>query len=225
MMMKTSLTIAGMAAITALGGASLAFAQAKPAAKPAAARPAAAAPAAAAPAAPSGTPITANVPGICVLSREGIVDASTVGKYVETRLQALAAQVNAELTSEQTAIQTADKDLEAKKTTLAPAAFQQQATALQQRAEVLQQKAQQRDREMQATQQKAIAHILTEASPIVDEQLHAKNCAVVLDGNSILAANASMNLNPGVVTALNSKITQFPFDREHLDAQAPAQQR
>jgi len=220
MMMKTSLTVAGLAAITALGGASLAFAQAKPA--PKAATPAAAP---AAPATGNATPLTANIPGFCILSREALVDGSTVGKAVETRLQQLAAQVNAELTADQTSLQTDDKNLEAKKATLAPAAYQQQFAALQQRDQALQQKAQIRDREMQATQQKAVARVLTEATPLVNDVVHAKNCAVVLDATSVMAANNAMNLTPEVIAALNAKIQTITFDREHLDAQPGGQQR
>jgi Skp family chaperone for outer membrane proteins len=220
MMKMTSLAIAGVAAITTLGGASLAFAQAaKPPAKPAAV------PAAAAAAQPPAPVITATVPGVCVLSREGIVGASTVGKFVQTRLGQLSSQANAELTGEQSSIQAAAKDLETKKATLAPAAYQQQGAALQQRADALQQKAQLRDRELQATEQKAVQRVLLEASPLVGDQVKAKNCGVVFDANSILAANPAMDLTPGVIAALNAKITQFDFDREHLDAQAAGPQR
>jgi outer membrane protein len=210
-MMKTiSFAIAGAAGFAFLSGAPLALAQTKPAA------------AASAPAAPV---ITATVPGVCVLSREGLVGAATVGKYVQTRLGQLSSQTNAELTAEQTALQNDAKALDAKKATLAPADFQKQGAALQQRAQALQQKAQQRDRELQATEQKAIQRILQEASPLVADQVKAKGCGVVLDANSVLAANPAMDVTPGVVAALNGKFTQFEFDRERLDAAGPAPQR
>lgn len=216
-MMKTqTFLIAGASAIAALGSASLAFAQAKAPAAPAAAAPAATAPA------PS---FTATVPGVCVLSREGIIGSSKVGKYVQTRLGQLTTQVNAELTGEKTSIETAAKDLDAKKATLGQAAYQQQGTALQQRANALTEKAQQRDRELQVTEQKALQRVLQEATPFVDAQVKAKGCGVLLDANSILGANGNMDLTPGVVAALDGKLTEFAFDREHLDAQAAAQQK
>ena len=218
MMKMTSLALAGVAGLAALGCASLASAQPKPAAaqpKPAAAP----APAAAAPT------ITATAPGVCVLSREGIVGASTVGKYVQTRLGQLTTQTNAELTAEQTSLQNDAKALEAKKATLAAAAYQQQGSALQQRADGLQQKAQQRDRELQATEQKAQQRVIAEASALVGDQIKAKNCAIVLDAQAVMAANASMDLSGGLVAALDGKFTQWDFDREHLDAQPVAPQR
>ena len=201
----------GIGSLAALGCATVALAQAKPAAP-------AAAPAASAPV------ITANVPGVCVLSREGLIGASTVGKYVTTRMGQLGNQVNAELTGEQTTLQNDAKALDGKKATLAPASYQQQGQALQQRAVTLQEKPQQRDRELQATEQKAIARVLQEASPLVGDVVKAKACAILLDANSVLAGNPAMDITPAVVTALNSKMTQFDFERERLDAQAGAPQ-
>ena len=210
-MMKTiSFAIAGAAGLALLGSASLALAQAKPAAAPAAA---------------PASPITVNVPGVCILSREGLVGGATVGKYVQTRLGQLSSQANAELTAEQTALQNDAKALDAKKATLAAAAYQQQGAALQQRAEVLQQKAQLRDRELQATEQKAVQRVLQEASPLVADQVKAKGCGIVVDANSVLVANPTMDLTPGVVTALNGKFTQFEFDRERLDGPGAAPQK
>jgi Skp family chaperone for outer membrane proteins len=207
-----TLAVAGIGAIAALGCASGALAQAKPAA------------AAAAPAPAAAPVITATVPGACVLSREGLVGSSTVGKFVSTRMGQLSNQVNAELTGEQTAIQNDAKALEAKKATLGDAQYQQQRNALQQRLATLQEKAQQRDRELQATEQKAVARVLQEASPLVGDAVKSKACGLVLDANSVLAGNPSMDITPTVVTALNGKLTQFTFEREHLDAPAAAPQ-
>jgi len=234
-MMKTlSLTLAGAAAIATLGGATFAFAQTKPAPKPAAAapKPAATAPrpaaaASPAPAAPAPAPlvITANIPGICVYSQDGVIAGSNVGKAVLARLQQLQAQVNAELTADATSLQNDAKAYEAKKATLAEAAQQQQAQALQTRAAAFDQKRQQRQNELQATEQKAFARVLQEAGPLLPDLIKGKACAVVLDANAILAANEVMNLTPVVVTALNGKIQTFDFDREHLDPNAAPAQR
>jgi Skp family chaperone for outer membrane proteins len=205
----------GIGSIAALGCASSALAQAKPpAAKPAAAAAPAAAPVA----------ITATVPGVCVLSREGLIGSSTVGKYIQTRMGQLGTQVNAELSGEQTTLQADAKKLEATRATLQPAQLQTQGQALQQRAAALQEKAQQRDRELQATEQKAIARVLQEASPLVADVVKQRACGILLDSNSVLAGNPAMDVTPPVVQALNGKFTQFDFEREHLDAQAGAQQ-
>ena len=223
MMKSLTRMLAGAAAIAVLADASLAMAQTKPAATaPKAAAPAArptAAPAAAAASPASDLKLTASTPGVCVLSREAVIGASKVGKYVQTRLGQLQSQATAELTGEQSSIQTAAKDLEAKKTALGDAAYQQQGQALQQRYTALQEKAQLRDRELQATDQKAQQRIMQAAVPLIEAEIKARNCAVVFDGGAILAVNEAMNLTPNVVTALDGKLTQFDFDREHLEAQ------
>ncbi len=213
-MMKTNTILIGSAAvIAALGCASAAMAQAaKPAARPAAA------PAAASPA-PAAISLTANVPGVCILQREALLGGSTVGKYVQTRLGQLQSQVQAELNGEGTTLQNDAKSLEAKKATLAPAAYQQQGAALQQRAEALQAKANQRDQELEATRQKALQRVWTEAVPLITDVVKAKNCAVVFDGNAIMVANNDMDVTPAVMTALNGKVQQFTFERERVEAQ------
>lgn len=214
MMKNSSILIGSAAAIAALGCASAAMAQAKPAA-----RPAAAAPAPAAAAAPASVNLTANVPGVCILQREALLAGSTVGKYVQTRLGQLQSQVQAELNGEGITLQTDAKGLEAKKATLAAAAYQQQGQALQQRAEALQAKANQRDQELEATRQKALQRVWGEAVPLIGEAVKAKNCAVVFDGNAVMVANNDMDVTPVVMTALNAKITQFAFERERLEGQ------
>ena len=217
-MKLSSFAAIGIGSIAALGCATGALAQSKPAAKPAAA---AAAPAPA-PAPPPA--ITVNVPGVCVLSREALIGSSTVGKYISTRMGQLSTQVNAELGGEQTALQADAKKLDANKATLQAQQYQQQGQALQQRNIALQDKAQQRDRELQATEQKAIARVLQEASPLVSDVVKTRACGIVLDANSVLAGNPAMDITPTVVQALNGKFTQFDFDRERLDPQAGAPQ-
>jgi Skp family chaperone for outer membrane proteins len=213
-MMKTNTFLLGSAAvIAAFGCASAASAQTKAPA----ARPAAAPASTAAQQAPIS--LTANVPGVCILQREALLAGSTVGKYVQTRLGQLQSQVQAELNGEGTTLQNDAKSLEAKKATLAPAAYQQQGAALQQRAEALQAKANQRDQELEATRQKALQRVWTEAVPLITDVVKAKNCAVVFDGNAIMVANTEMDVTPGVMAALNGKVQQFTFERERLDAQ------
>ena len=200
---------AGGAAALALTSAAPAFAQ-----QPAA--PAAAAPAAAAPAVTHGPP----VPGLCIVSVENAIGASTVGKFVNTRLQQLIGQVNAELNAEKTAIDADAKALDGQRSTLDQNTLEQRASALQVRANALQRKAQQRDQEIQATEQKAINRVGTEMEPLIRQAYQQKQCSVLINRNSVILGNPASDITPAIVTALNGKITQFTFDRERLDQQA-----
>ena len=223
------LTSAATAVAVAWGGSALAQA-ARPAA-PSAARPAAAAPAptarpgvtAAAPAAPrpavpQGPPIT----GLCVYSNDYTIGASAVGKFVTQRLQQLEQQAQAELSADQSSLQTDAKAFDARRSTLSGDQAQQQELTLQQRDAALQRKAEIRQRELQATMQKALGRVVSEANPLVAQVYAQHSCSILLDGQVVMGSNPTMNITPDVVRLLDAKITQFPFDRERLDQQAQA---
>ncbi|HEY2753527.1 OmpH family outer membrane protein [Phenylobacterium sp.] len=204
--MTTKSIAAGiLAAAVAVSAGSSAFAQAAPA-----------------PTAPAVTHGPA-IPGVCIMSLENAIGTSTVGRYVEGRMQQIVAQVNAELNGEKAALDNDAKALDGRRASLDQASFEQQASAIQVRANTLQRKAQVRDREVSATEQKAVGRIGQEMEPLIRQVYQQKACSVLLQRTAVVIANPAMDITPQVVTALNAKITQFAFDREHLDtAQAAA---
>ncbi|MBW8814470.1 MAG: OmpH family outer membrane protein [Caulobacterales bacterium] len=193
---------AGCASAIALSGATAAFAQA---------------PAPAAPAISHGAP----VPGVCTISIEAAIGSSTVGKYVTTRLQQLVAQVNAELNAEKTGLDNDARALEGQRATLDQNTLEQRAAGLQVRNNALQRKAQLRDREMQVTQEKALGRVGDELEPLIRQAYQQKACSLLINRNAVVGDmfNPAGDITNTVVTALNGKITQFAFDREHLDQQ------
>lgn len=160
--------------------------------------------------------------GVCIVSLDGAIGSSTVGKYVQTRLQQIAQQVQTELTAEQTAIQNEAKTLDSQKATLDQGTFDQKNASLQVRAAALQRKAQLRERELQATQQKALARVGQELEPVIRASYQQAKCSLLLQRDAVVLANPAMDITPSVITGLNGKITQFAFDRERLDQAAPA---
>ncbi|HEX4198738.1 MAG TPA: OmpH family outer membrane protein [Caulobacteraceae bacterium] len=162
------------------------------------------------------------VPGMCVLSLEAVVGTSTVGKYVATRLQQLNQTASAEISADATSLQNDEKALEAGRASLSSEQLQQRAAALQGRETDLNRTVQIRREEMSQTEQNAQARILKESSPIFQEAARAHNCSIVLGGTGVLAAEPAMDLTPTVIAGLNAKITQFEFDRVHLDQTAAA---
>lgn len=165
-----------------------------------------------------GPPLT----GVCILALDGAIGSSTVGKYVQTRLQQITQQVQTELTAEQTALQNEAKALDAQKASLDQGAFDQKNASLQVRAAALQRKAQLRDRELQATQQKALGRIGQELEPVIRASYQQAKCSLLIQREAVVLANPAMDITPSVITGLNAKITQFAFDRERLDQAAPA---
>lgn len=203
--MTTKSIVAGFcAAAVAITASSSALAQA-------------AAPAAAAPQVTHGPPLT----GVCIFSFENTVGASTVGKYVGTRMQQIVAQVNAELNGEKTALDNDAKSLDSRRATLDQTSFETQAAAIRVRADALQRKAQLRDREVQATEQKAEQRILQEMQPLITQVYQQKACSLLLQRTAVVIGNPAMDITQSVVTALNAKFTQFAFDRERLDQGQP----
>ena len=159
----------------------------------------------------------APIQGLCAVSVDGVIGNSTVGKYVEQRLQQIGAQVQAELTGEKSGIDTEARTLEGQRSSLDQNTFEQRASALQVRQNALERKAALRDREMQATQQQAVGRVINEMKPLIASAAEQQKCAMVIDRSSVIMVNPAMDLTPAVVTALNGKLTQFAFERTHLD--------
>ncbi|HXQ45937.1 MAG TPA: OmpH family outer membrane protein [Caulobacteraceae bacterium] len=163
------------------------------------------------------------IPGLCFLSKDGLVANSTVGKFVESRLQQLGQQAEAELNAQGTSLQNDAKALDAQRASLSTDQLNQRGAALEARQRDLERQVQIRRQEMAATEQKALSRVLQEASPIIQSVFRQRNCTVLLDANAALIATQSMDITPAVVDGLNGKITQFTFDREHIDPNAAAQ--
>ena len=177
------------------------------------------------PAAPAAGPAVSPgpvIPGVCLFSYDAADESSAVGKFVAQRMQQLQSQAQAELSAEQTALQTDAKALEAQRATISADVYQQRGLAINQRATALQRKADLRSRELQSTGQKALGRIVTEVNPLLQQVYSQRGCGLLVDRNSVFFANPTMDVTADVVRLLDGKITQFPFEREHLDQPATA---
>jgi outer membrane protein len=188
-------------------------------------KPAAAAAAPAASQAQAAPPLAMGpaIPGVCILSQQGIIGASAAGKGVLSRLQQLQQSVQAELGSEQQQLQTDAKALEAQKTTLPADQFASKAQAINEREAVLQRKAQVRQAELQATERKQVAVVMSAAQPLMRQAVVQHNCSIVIDGTSVMAAAQGMDITPTVVQSLDARLQPFTFERERAPEQAGAQ--
>jgi len=207
MLSRKSIAIAATAAVASF--ASAAFAQA-----PAAPRPAAAAPAAQI---RHGAPL----PGVCTYSSERAIGTSEVGKYVDGRMKQLIAEANAELSGEENAVKNEAKAIDAARATSTPDALEKRASDLQVRYNALVRKKDLRQRELQATERKALMRVLQELDPIALAAYQQRNCSILL-GDGVLVGNPQMDITETVVSGLNAKIKTFAFNRERLDTPAAA---
>lgn len=166
----------------------------------------------------------AAIAGVCVMSLDNAMGASTVGQYVQTRLQQIATQVEAELKGEETVITTEAQAIESGRASLSAEAFEKRRADLQLRISAFQRKAALRERELAVTQQKAIARVGQEMEPLIRQVYEQRQCALLVNREALLLSNPQMDVTGAVVTALNAKITQFAFDRERLDQPAAGAQ-
>lgn len=180
------------------------------------------------PARPAPPPVTHGPPvtGICVYDVNKVMATSTVGKFVTSRLETIAKTVNAELQAEETAIANEEKAIldAAKLPNADETTLQKRALDLQSRARRHNQKAELRQREYMATQQKARLRILQEVDTIVVAAYQQRGCSILLDRGAYLLVNPAMDITDQVITGLNGRIQQFPFDRERLDQPVPGAQ-
>ncbi|KQV57150.1 MULTISPECIES: OmpH family outer membrane protein [unclassified Caulobacter] len=177
----------------------------------------------AAPAAPAAPAVTHGsvLPGVCIFSYQRAVGQSQVGKAVNARLGTIAQQVNAELSGERTALENESKALDAKKATTAQDALEQQAATLQAKANAWQRKGQLRQKEVEVTEQKALARVSQELDTPIKQVYQAQKCSLLLDRESVMLANPAMDITDAVVAALDARIKTLTFDRERLDQQVP----
>ena len=195
-------TVSGLAALATASGA---FAQAAP---------------------PAAPPVTHGpaLAGVCIFSSQAAVSKSAVGKSVDARLKIIISQVNAELTGERTTLDNDAKALDAKKATLDQSTLEQQAAALQVRANAWQRKGQLRQKEVEATEQKQLGRVYQELDPAIRQAYQAKACSLLIDRESVLLGNPSMDITDAVVAAVDARIKTLTFDRERLDQAAPGAQ-
>ena len=180
----------------------------------------AATPVAAAPA-PQLPPLTQGPPiaGLCLYNRDGAIAASSAGKAMIQRMQQLRAQAAAEIQGEQQTIKTEADALVAKKSSLSQEQFAQQAQPIQQRQQATERKAEVRQRELEATGEKALQRFDAAAMPVLRTLYEARHCSVLLRGDVILAANPTMDLTDQAVQQLNTSLPTMSFERENAPQQ------
>ena len=179
--MKNTLIVTAAAAAVLCGTA--ASAQQRPA------QPAATAAQPAAPAANRGLTLTNPgpvIPGVCVVNNNRVFVQSRVGRAYQARMQQLTQAVRAELTPEETAIQTEGRTLEQQRATLQPAQLQTRLQALQTRVNNFQTRANQRARELEATEQRQIQRISTELQPVLNTVYGQRGCGILFDASAVI---------------------------------------
>lgn len=163
----------------------------------------------------------AAVPGVCFYNFDRALASSDVGKAVAARINVIAKEVEVELTNDEKTLSTDIQGFDRARATMTQDAAEQRASQLTIRRNALARKLDLRQRELQATRGKALDRIEQEMSPVVIATYQARGCSVLLTG-AVVTGNPQMDITDQVVTGLNAKIKTLAFNRERLDAPAPA---
>jgi Skp family chaperone for outer membrane proteins len=159
------------------------------------------------------------VPGVCMLSREGVFAQSKVGQAASQRLGQLAQQARTQLDNQRAPLDTDLKSFQQKAASLSEAQRKQQGEALQQRVQTFQGQAGELNQRIQLTRGKAMQRIGQDAEPIVAGVYKSHRCGLLLDRDSVLGGNMTNDLTSEVVQGLDRKITTISFDLEPLPTQ------
>ncbi|WP_424683362.1 OmpH family outer membrane protein [Frateuria sp. YIM B11624] len=156
------------------------------------------------------------VPGVCMLSREGVFAQSKVGQAASQRLGQLAQQARTQLDNQRKPLDTDLQSFQQKAASLSEAQRKQQGEALQQRVQTFQGQAGELNQRIQLTRSKAMQRIGQDAEPIVSTVYKNHRCGLLLDRDSVLGGNMTNDLTPDVVQGLDRKVTTITFDLEPL---------
>jgi Skp family chaperone for outer membrane proteins len=166
-----------------------------------------------------------QIAGLCLLSQQAVFANAKVGVAASQRLKELTAQSQSEIEAESAVLQKDARALDGQRTSLKPADLTEKQAALAARLKALQDKADLRNREIQATREKAQARIVQELRPVVAQVYGAHRCGLLIDRNTVFGGNMGGDLTAAVVQGLDAKIATISFDRESLAATgAPAKQ-
>ena len=164
------------------------------------------------------------IPGVCVLSRDGVLANAKVGQAVTARLRVLAQEAQAEINAERQPLEAEFTALQAESAKLTLAQRQAREQALTTRLQPVQAKATLRGQEIEATRTKALQRVSAEILPVVVTAYGQRKCGLLIDRTAVIGGNMGNDLTQAVIQGLDARISTMTFNRETLPT-APAPTR
>ncbi|MFA6113754.1 MAG: OmpH family outer membrane protein [Sphingomonas sp.] len=156
------------------------------------------------------------VAGVCLLSREAIFANAKIGVAASTRLKQISDEAQVEVDAQRKPV---DADVQAFQKEAAKLTPEQRTTrqqALATRLQPVQQLAAQRSREIEATRNKGLQQISTEAQPVIAQVYRQRGCGLLIDRSTVMGGNFANDLTADVVKGLDAKVTTISLNRETL---------
>ena len=159
------------------------------------------------------------IPGVCVYFNQQLLAQSTAGQSVQTRMEALAAEVQGELTPYGTTIQTEAQALQSGAAAIPADQMQTRRQALQQRVQEAQALEETRRNELQYTLSEQRRLISAAVEPILVAVYQEKGCGILIDRESVFIMNPAMDVTATVIQRLNTALPTVTFNRMPVPAQ------
>lgn len=170
---------------------------------------------------------TGQAGSVVVVDGERIVSQSTAGRDMSTRLQAIATQMQGELTPEQTALQTEQQRLagatrnQTQEQVRANTQLTQQIEAFNRRAETFRNRQITMGRDLEHTRNVAIQEFNRQITPILTEVMNSRGASVILDAGMARWHTPSVDATADVLSRLDQRVRTINVTRQA----APAQQQ
>ncbi len=158
------------------------------------------------------------IPGVCVYFNQRLLAQSTVGQAVQARMEALAGEVQGELTPYGTAIQTEIQALQQGGQAADPDGARR--TAVQQRIQEAQALEQTRQDELRYTLSEQRRLISVAVEPILVAVYQEQGCGILIDRESVFILNPAMDVTDTVIQRLNTALPTLSFNRLPVPVQA-----
>lgn len=156
---------------------------------------------------------------IAVINEERVLRESTVGQHIQSRIQAIAEEIDAELTAMSQPLQQETERLNVETASMTPQAVQQRPD-LMQRVEALNQQAQQfeatrrvRQQELVQTERQAMRPVYEALSPILEEVVAARNIDILIDRSNLVFAAPATDISDDVIARLNQAVPTVTVTR------------
>ena len=162
------------------------------------------------------------IPGLCVLSRQAVFDASQVGKSASAQFKTMRDTTQTQVNAEQVKLMADAKALEGQKASLSDAQYRDRQQELAKRLQGLRQEAAADSRDLEATRKDVVARIWKETQPVIAVVYKDKHCGLLVSRDAVMAGNPAMDITPAIVAGLDGKITTIAVERQHVNV-APAQ--
>ena len=159
---------------------------------------------------------------VLIMNEERIVAESQVGQHIATRMQAIRAEMDAELQALLTPIQEESDRLNAETASLTPEAIQARPD-LMQRIQALNAQAQQAEalrqrlaQELQATQRQAMRPVLEALQAVLQEVVAERGAQILIDRSAVVYADPAIDVSDSVIERLNQRLPTTAVNRVRL---------